>query len=260
MEKPKRKYERKSKDGKITIKHFVNERLLPFLGKEILQERLGIPLFQVDQQYPLYIHITVKGQHTSFKSRLNFYMKVEEIEHPSKELQEKLDQEKVLLEKIIDFLNPFERENFSVKEVIKIYEPNTTELNKQVSQILLKHLGERIVAIKKQMRLLQDISVIKHNQLLIKEINQEIFSSAPDIFSIYLAFKSLKQVNQEIGLYTSTTYGFNNIYSFLAYTTRKKYYLEDLLSGNLYDLLRTIIDEASIDNLKRDLSHLLRFK
>ncbi len=260
MEKQKRKYERKSKEGKITIKHFVNERLLPFLGKEILQERLGIPLFQVEQQYPLYIHITVKGQHTSFKSRLNLYMTVQEIEQPSSELQAKLDQEKVLLEKIIDMLNPFERGNFSVKEVIKIYETNTTELNKQLSQVLLKHMGECVVAVKKRMRLLKDVSVIKHNQLLIKEINQEIFSTSPDIFSIYLAFKSLKQVNQGIELYTSTTYGFNNIYSFLVYKTQKKYYLEDLLSGSLYDLLKIIIDEASIDNLKRDLSHLLKFK
>lgn len=249
----------KKREGKITVKYFVNERLLPFLGKEILQEKLGIQLNQIDKQFPLYIKVIVKCQHTSFKSRLNLFLTLKQLEQPTLELREKLDKEIQLIERIVHMLNPFDRDNFSIKEVIKIYEPNTAEINKRISMVLLKHIKDKLVAIKQQMRLLKDLETIEQNQVIIKQINKEIFSTSPDIYTLYLLLNSLKHLNENIDLYTETSYAFNNIYSFLIYKTKKKYYMEDLLSGELYQQLREIINASKVEELENDLNEMLKF-
>ena len=248
----------KRREGKITIRHFANERLLPFLGREILNERLGLQSIKIQDKFPLYIKVNVKNQQTIFKSKLNLHVSVEELETPSDSLKEKIAQDRQQVETIVRMLKPFERDTFLIREVKYIYEPNAIEVHKLVSKVLFRYLKELLPVVEESIKHINDESLINENKNILIQIKRDIALTRPNIYSLFLNFQSLKGISKDFIYYQEVTFAFSNIYNFLFFRTKNRYYIEDIINKRLFIDLHPYLNIKEIKQLEIDLNHMLR--
>ncbi|SOD88536.1 hypothetical protein [Spirosoma fluviale] len=122
-----------SREGKITVKHFLNTRLK---GKQ-----------QADgsNAYPLYVRIMVKGQQSDIKSRLTGLIQPEHYDWFKNEYRLFLEQEIKDITTIIKGLNPFNKQDFLIQAVTSSYSQSTTPFTIIIEDCLKDELRYCIV-------------------------------------------------------------------------------------------------------------------
>lgn len=98
-----------NKEGKITVKHFLNTRL-----KGRLQDNGELA-------YPLYVRIRVKDQQTEFKSRIAVFVSPEQFEWFLRENKTHIEHDIYVLTDIVKRLKPFEKQQFSLDSITRRY-------------------------------------------------------------------------------------------------------------------------------------------
>ena len=116
------KYKKSKIDGKITIKHFLNTRIKPLFMPDY---KASDDTNEQDiEYYPIYTRVTVKRQSTSFPTRLLGHTNCYPIKYFDEEvklIKTFLDREITVIEDVIKVLNPFERDDFDIKEFTELF-------------------------------------------------------------------------------------------------------------------------------------------
>ena len=122
-EAPKRKYK---KDIKITIKHFINERVKVLDRHEI-------------ERHPLYVQITIQRKTTSYRSKLEVYGNEDGMYNIGMEYGKALQRE---VQNIIFYIKKFDPVNnpkFSISQVMSMYR-NEPSLIDYINDCLVREL------------------------------------------------------------------------------------------------------------------------
>jgi hypothetical protein len=108
MEATKRTYQKHTIGGKIAIKHFLYENKR--------EDEYG-------QRYFIYVQITIKRKTTQFKSKVEFFgFSKDDFENENYDFyKDAIDRDKNLIEFLVTKLDPFNKDNFDIKEVTKLY-------------------------------------------------------------------------------------------------------------------------------------------
>lgn len=254
-------------EGKITIKYYLNTDLKP----KILESG--------EKLYPLYYQIIVKSKTTRGKSlAMDNLMSIEQFEkkrdflnyHTIDELRAKLIEdttssehddnqeytswdERMLLYKIINELNPFNRVDFDLKEVIDNYELHHLKvsigLNKRLNSIIKKQLERIQHNDSKAILYLKSIDWAKSNSYDLWVILKDLFSNISPLMEKYarcfqiLAKQNINNLRQEE----------INILDMIAFNTRihlntiydnRDIYLDD--SFNKYQTFESVMQEIDL--------------
>jgi hypothetical protein len=126
----KKTYQKHKMDGVISILHLENSKLKPKMYD-------NIPYF------PLYVRITVKQKVTTIKSNISMVFHVGAINTLDKNSDnyKLINYDKRIIEKIIEYYNPFQRENFKISEVSKRYAELSTMIAFFKSHYLSGNVG-----------------------------------------------------------------------------------------------------------------------
>jgi hypothetical protein len=123
---PKRTYQKHKIIGKITIKHFAK------LAK-----------YADDETYELYIEIIAKKQNTKFRSHI--LIKDTSIEELMENSEYEREEEKKVLEYIIDGLNVFERDDFKISEINDIFQWLNRPVSALTEELLKSEIQEELI-------------------------------------------------------------------------------------------------------------------
>lgn len=273
MENNKLTYFPNNPEGKITIKYYLNTDLKPKISES--GEKL----------YPLYYQIIVKSKTTRGRSlAMDSLMSIEQFEkkreflnhHTIDELRAKLIEdattpehddneeygfaqeytsweERMLLYKITNELNPFKRVDFDLKEVIENYELHHLKvsigINKRLNNLIKKQLEKIQHNDSKAILYLKSIDWTKSNSYDLWVMLKDIFSNINPLMEKYgrclqiLAKQNINNLKQEE----------MNILDMIAFNTRihlntiytdRDIYVDDNL--NKYQTFESIMQEIDL--------------
>lgn len=144
MEATKRKYEKKSNEGKITIKHYLNTKLKP-----VFNEKSSI---DGKDRYPVYVRMIVLGKVFDIKSKILYPIGLDEFQHISDNERRFFDKEISRITKIINTHRPFANVHFNLKDIGYSYNELTTPLNGAIENTLIKKIQNTLISIGKESR------------------------------------------------------------------------------------------------------------
>lgn len=126
QEAPRKKYKKHKKDIKITIKHYINERV------KVLDSN-GI------ERHPLYVQITVQRKTTSYRSKLEIYGNKHSMYLIGDEYGRALEREIHNIKYFIEKFDPVNNPEFSLSQVMAMYR-NEPSLVDFVNKCLIREL------------------------------------------------------------------------------------------------------------------------
>lgn len=112
----KRKYEKKQKDYKVSIKHYLNKNLKPKMDRNSASGSGNSSL-----AYPLYVQITVRGQVLRLRSNCQYYFSEDEFKQFVDTKPQELEAEKNRLTEVVNILKPWENKNFTIFYLGRFY-------------------------------------------------------------------------------------------------------------------------------------------
>ena len=143
MEVTRRKYEKKSTEGKITVKHYLNTKLKPVYhwGKD------------EKDRFPIYITIGVVRQSLQIKSKILIPVAIDEFDSFVFDNKVFIDNEVRRITEIIKRQDPFKSRNFDIKMVNFVYNNSTTRLDEviesrlkiEIQKLLLTNLDKELI-------------------------------------------------------------------------------------------------------------------
>lgn len=132
----KRKYEKKSNEGKITVKHYLNTRLKPVTNEKSLLDGKA--------RYPVYVRAILLGKTFDMKSRISFPVSIDEFESVLIVEKDFFNIEIKEITKIIKGLNPFNQTSFDFKKVIYRYNFLSLSLQDSIENTLKEKIIDLI--------------------------------------------------------------------------------------------------------------------
>ena len=182
MEVTKRKYEKKSTEGKITVKHFLNTKLKPVPNVQSLQDG--------KERYSIYVRMVVLGKTFDIKSKIMFPIALDEFEFILSSQKEYFDREISRILHIIKFQRPFESRSFDLKGVSLSYNNATIPLNEAIENTLKRKIQNVLKSIanfdeKERDSLLEEKGkTLKYNGN-IEDYSEQMFKVANEVYSEY---------------------------------------------------------------------------
>ena len=182
MEATKRKYEKKSTEGKITVKHFLNTKLKPVPNVQSLQDG--------KERYSIYVRMVVLGKTFDIKSKIMFPIALDEFEFILSSQKEYFDREISRILHIIKFQRPFESRSFDLKGVSLSYNNATIPLNEAIENTLKRKIQNVLKSIanfdeKERDSLLEEKGkTLKYNGN-IEDYSEQMFKVANEVYSEY---------------------------------------------------------------------------
>ncbi|WP_347160168.1 hypothetical protein [Pontibacter chitinilyticus] len=216
--------------GKITVKHYLNKSLA----------KRGDTDESVSQ---IYVQITVKRQVNKIRSRAHKFLSIKENElqmtqkefdialtNKDKGIGKALFLECSYVKDLIAFLNPFEREEFSVKDFTKIYEIATSKVNEDLDisgkMQLIRILGGNWENVNKMINWDLPFNLILDGLELIgsknKDFNEDILCD-----KILVPYKvAIRHIDEFLVENAGqTNYGLDNCNSYMLYWIKNELYV-----------------------------------
>lgn len=182
MEATKRKYEKKSTEGKITVKHFLNTKLKPVPNVQSLQDG--------KDRYAIYVRIVVLGKTFDIKSKIKFPIALDEFEFILSSQKEYFDREINRILHIIKFQRPFESLSFDLKGVSLSYNNATIPLNEAIENTLKRKIQSVLKSIanfdeKERNSLLEEKKKTLEYHNDIEKYSEQLYKIANEVYLEY---------------------------------------------------------------------------
>ena len=162
MELVKRKYIKKTLQGRITVKHYLNSRLKPVTNPQ--------SLIDGKDRYPVYLRLVVSGKTFDMKSKITFPIALDEFDLTLVIERNIFYKEVLQITEIIEESKPFEDAFFTLKSVANKYHFLSTSFQYAIENILVEKINA-----------LLDLS-FKYNE---SETLKELKRKSPELFFKY---------------------------------------------------------------------------